>query len=92
MPNKHYRSWLVQMPVGFIFTTAAILLIVYSIKNLPDDQWMIWAIVSALGFTIGLIFLGNSLIHKIKSDLINKSKRVKMASRIEDEKVSDHLG
>jgi uncharacterized membrane protein HdeD (DUF308 family) len=90
MPNKHYRSWLVQMPLGFVFTTAAIVIIMFSIKNMPDDQWIIWAIISAVTLILGLILLGSSLIHKIKSDLIRKSKRIKMATNsvMEGEEVS----
>jgi len=80
MPNKHYRSWLVQMPLGFVFTSAAIVLIMFSIKNMPDDQWIVWAIISASTFIVGLALLGNSLIHKIKSDLIRKSKRMQVSS------------
>ena len=85
MANKHYRNWLFQMPLGFIFTTAAIFILMYAIKKAPDEQWMILAIASAASLIIGLILFGNAIVHKVKSDLIKKSKKRHTASTIVDE-------
>jgi hypothetical protein len=79
------------MPFGLILTTAAIMLMfLFSANKLPADQWMIWAAISAATFVVGLIFLGSSLIHKIKSDLIKKSSRRKMTSPVIEEE--QHVG
>ena len=85
MANKHYRNWLFQMPLGLVFTTAAIILLMFSIKKKPDEQWLMWAIISAATFIVGLLLLGNSMIHKVKSDLIRKSKKRKTSSTLVDE-------
>ena len=85
MANKHYRNWLYQMPLGLVFTAASIIVLMYSIKNRPDEQWLMWAVISAVGFIIGLSLFGNALIHKMKSDLIRKSKKRKTSSTLVDE-------
>jgi len=91
MSNRHYRSWLIQMPFGLILTATAIVLVfLFSANKLPAVQWMIWAAISAATFVVGMIFLGSSLIHKIKSDLIKKSSRRKMTSSMIEEE--QHAG
>jgi hypothetical protein len=85
MANKHYRNWLYQMPLGFVFTTAAIFILMYTIKKAPDEQWVILSIASAASLIVGLALFGNAIIHKVKSDLIRKSKKRHTASTIVEE-------
>ena len=72
MPNKHYRKWLLQMPLGFLLVGAGIIVIMYSANKRASDEWLMWGIISATIITGGLGILGNAYIHKVKSDLIRK--------------------
>jgi len=62
------------MPIGFLFISAGILAIVYSLDKLPNNEWPIWATVSIVAVDIGLGLLGSALIHKVKSDLIRRER------------------
>ena len=85
MANKHYRSWLYQMPIGFIFTTASIFILMYAVQKTAFEQWIMMGLASAVSLAIGLIFFGNAIIHKVKSDLIRKDKKRHTASTIVEE-------
>jgi hypothetical protein len=74
MSNTHYKKWWLYMPIGFLFVSAGILAIVYSLDKLPNNDWTVWATVSILAINLGLGFLGSALIHKIKSDLIRRER------------------
>jgi uncharacterized membrane protein HdeD (DUF308 family) len=74
MANKHYRRWLLKMPLGFLFISAGIIIIMYFIHIQADEEWVMWTAASIVAFVIGLLFLGSAYAHKIKSDLIKKGK------------------
>jgi hypothetical protein len=62
------------MPLGFLFITAGIAAIIYPVYNRPHEEWMMWGAASIVTFIIGLIFLGSSYVHKVKSDLIKRGR------------------
>ena len=85
MANKHYKKWWLQLPVGFLFVSAGILAIVYSLDIRPNDEWPVWVIISIVLVNIGLGFLGSAFIHKIKSDLIRRERSKYRHQEIEEE-------
>jgi hypothetical protein len=74
MANRHYKKWWLQMPIGFLFVSAGILAIDYSLDRRPNDEWPVWVVVSIVLFNLGIGFLGSAFIHKVKSDLIRKER------------------
>lgn len=74
MANRHYKKWWIQMPVGFVFISAGIFAIVFSLDKRPNDEWPIWVAIAIVAFNLGLAFLGSALIHKLKSDLIRRDR------------------
>jgi uncharacterized membrane protein HdeD (DUF308 family) len=74
MANKHFKRWLLKMPLGFLLIAAGIAAIIFPVYNRPHDEWMIWGAVSIVTFIVGLIFLGSAYIHKVKSDLIKRGR------------------
>jgi len=72
------------MPLGFLLTSAGILVIVYAVSHHSSEQWLTWGIIGAIIFNSGLGILGNAFIHKMKSDLIQKERKRKMASQPEE--------
>jgi len=58
----------------------------YAIKKAPNEQWLMLSIASAASLIIGLVIFGNAIIHKVKSDLMRKSKKRHSSSTVvEDE-------
>ncbi len=86
MANKHFKRWLLKMPLGFLFIAAGITAIIYPVYNRPREEWMMWGAASILTFIIGLIFLGSAFVHKVKSDLIRRGRPMyKVVEEKEDE-------
>ena len=74
MANKHFKRWLLKMPLGFLFIAAGITAIIYPVNNRPREEWMMWGAASIFTFIIGLILLGSAFVHKVKSDLIRRGR------------------
>jgi uncharacterized membrane protein HdeD (DUF308 family) len=74
MANKHYRRWLLKMPLGFLFVAGGMVMILYSVDVRPNKEWVMLGGASIVIFIIGLIFLGSAYTHKVKSDLIKKGR------------------
>ena len=86
MANKHFRRWLLKMPLGFLLIAAGIAAIIYPIHNRPHAEWMLWGGASIVSFILGLIFLGSAYIHKVKSDLIRRGRpRYKIVEEEEED-------
>ena len=88
MPNKHYRNWLFQLPLGLVFVAGSIFILMFTIKKKTDGEWVLMSLVSAVSLIIGLLFFGNAIIHKVKSDFIRKSKKRHTASTIVEEETA----
>ncbi len=88
MANKHFKRWLLKMPLGFLFIAAGIAAIIYPVYNRPRKEWMMWGAASIVTFIIGLIFHGSAYVHKVKSDLI-KRRRLRFKSTEEEEEEED---
>lgn len=64
------------MLIGFILTTSGISAIIYSaFTDEHKMDWIFWAAISAVAINAGLLFLGSSLIHKVKADLIRRQRQ-----------------
>jgi hypothetical protein len=75
MSNSHSEKFLSKLLIGFVFITAAILSILYaSFEKSATDDWYLWGIVASLAFNLGLYFLLEAFVHKVKSDLIKRQK------------------
>jgi hypothetical protein len=76
MTNKHEKKFIINMLVGFVLTTGGISAIIYSsFTDAHKMDWIFWAAISAVAINAGLLFLGSSLIHKVKADLIRRQKQ-----------------
>lgn len=64
------------MFIGLVFTTAGIASIIYSTftKNSVQHDWIFWAIIPIITINTGLLFMGSSIVHKVKADLIRRQK------------------
>jgi len=75
MANKHFKRWLLKMPLGFLFIGAGVAAILYPVyNNRPRGEWMSWGGGSIVLLIIGLLFLGSAYVHKVKSDLIKRGR------------------
>jgi len=63
------------MPLGFLIVSTGILLVMYAAERKIADQWFLWGAAAAITINIGLALLGSALIHKMKSDLIRKTRK-----------------
>jgi len=76
MTNKHEKKFLINMLIGFLLTTVGISCIIYaSFTDERHTDWTFWALISVVTINAGLLFLGSSLIHKVKADLIRRQKQ-----------------
>lgn len=76
MTNKHEKKFLINMLIGFLLTTVGISCIIYaSFTDERHRDWTFWALISVVTINAGLLFLGSSLIHKVKADLIRRQKQ-----------------
>lgn len=86
MANRHFKRWLLKMPLGFLFVAAGIAAIMYPLYKRPNQEWMIWGGASIVSFIIGLLFLGSAYVHKVKSDLIKRGRpRYKVVDEDDEE-------
>lgn len=70
------------MLIGFLLTTGGISTIIYSAYTEEHKMdWVFWAAISAVAINAGLLFLGSSLIHKVKADLIRRQKQKTKADK-----------
>lgn len=89
MANRHYRNWLLQLPLGLIFSAASIFIVMFAIKKAPAEKWVLLSFISAASLVIGLALFGNAIIHKVKSDLIKKSKKRHSAATVVEKEEQD---
>ena len=76
MSNDHGRKFVINMIIGLIFTTFGIASIVYSCASKEAEKdWMLWAIIPIITINTGLLMVGRSVVHKVKSDLIRRQRQ-----------------
>ena len=76
MSNKHEKKFVINMLIGLIFTTAGISSIIYAVFTKENQHdWIFWAMIPVITINVGLLFMGSSIIHKVKADLIRRQKQ-----------------
>lgn len=76
MNNKHEKRFLLNTLIGLLFTTASSFAVIYICFNKQHQQdWVFWAVVTAIGFNAGFLFIGSGAVHKVKADLIRRQKQ-----------------
>lgn len=76
MSNKHEKKFILNTLIGLLFTTASIFLILYVCFHKTEQQdWIFWAVISAIGINAGFLFIGSAVVHKVKADLIRREKQ-----------------
>lgn len=76
MNNKHEKRFIINMLVGLLLITTGVSCIIYAgSTDEHNKDWTFWAVISSLAINAGLLFLGSSLIHKIKADLIRRQRQ-----------------
>lgn len=75
MASNHYDQWIFKSILGFLLIVAAVFLIFYSIAYLKDtSRWVLYAVVVSLSLGIGVSFIGNAFVHKLKHDIRHRQK------------------
>ena len=76
MSNTHEKKFVINMLIGMIFTTAGISSIIYACFTKENQHdWIFWAVIPVILINTGLLFIGSSVIHKVKADLIRRQKQ-----------------
>ena len=76
MGNKHEKKFVINMIIGLIGTTAGISSIIYAcFVKAHQQDWIFWSFLSAIALNAGLLFLCSSVVHKVKADLIRRTKQ-----------------
>jgi uncharacterized membrane protein HdeD (DUF308 family) len=75
MSNSHQEKYISKLLFGFAFIIAGIMVILYAaFERTKNEDWYFWGIVVSVLIIIGLVFLLNAFVHKVKSDLIKKQR------------------
>ena len=76
MANKHEKKFFINVLIGLVFTSGGIASIIYSTFTRENHQdWIFWAAIPIVAINAGLLFLGSSVVHKVKADLIRRQKQ-----------------
>ena len=64
------------MLLGFALITTGIIGILYAcFERTETDDWYFWGIVASFVINLGLYFLLQAFVHKVKSDMIRRQKQ-----------------
>ncbi len=76
MSNKHEKKFFINTLIGLLFTTASAFVILYICFHKTQQQdWIFWAVITAIGMNTGFLFIGSAVVHKVKADLIRRQKQ-----------------
>lgn len=76
MSNKHEKKFVINTLIGLLFTTASAFVILYvCFHKIEKQDWIFWAIITAIGMNAGFLFIGSGVVHKVKADLIRRQKQ-----------------
>ncbi|MGB3006457.1 MAG: hypothetical protein WBC06_08120 [Chitinophagaceae bacterium] len=74
--GSHQERYFTKLLIGFASLIGCVLIIFYSIFELPkDSDWYFWAIVAAFLLCSGIYFCLSAFVHKIKSDFSRRAKQ-----------------
>lgn len=83
MSTNRERKFIINMLVGLVFTTTGICSILYAGLTIQNEKdWVIWAIISVVTLNAGLLFLGSSIVHKVKADLVRRQRQRSKADNL----------
>jgi predicted membrane channel-forming protein YqfA (hemolysin III family) len=83
MSTKRERKFIINMLVGLLLTTTGICSILYACLTIRNEKdWISWAIISVVTINAGLLFLGSSIVHKVKADLIRRQRQRSKADHL----------
>jgi hypothetical protein len=88
MTNRHRQKYILRLLVGLGLVSGGILVLIYTSfldSKERQQEWFIWASAAILLINGGLLFLGSSVVHKVKSDLIRKQKQKDQSKKYEFE-------
>ena len=77
MSNHHYEKWILKAPLGFLLISGGVFFMYYSLTQLTadlKDRWVYFGLISAIIIGSGAVILCTAFTHKVKSDLIKKTK------------------
>ena len=75
MAKPHKEKYFANLILGFAAVTAGIFVILYSsFEKSAITDWYFWAVIAAALICLGLFFLLNAVVHRIKADLIKRQK------------------
>lgn len=75
MSINRQRKFIINMLVGLVFTTTGICSILYACLTIRNEKdWISWAVISVVTLNAGLLFLGSSIVHKVKADLVRRQR------------------
>lgn len=76
MTNKHEKRFIINTLIGLLLTTASAFVILYVCFHKTEQQdWIFWAVITAIGLNAGFLFIGSGAVHKVKADLIRRQKQ-----------------
>lgn len=86
MADKHQDKYVTQLLLAFTFISAGVLLIFYAcFERAKTDDWYFWGVLVSILISMGLYFITNACIHKVKSDLIKRQKLKEQQKAIDHE-------
>ena len=72
--KEHRQRFFIQTLIGLLLNATGIGLIYYACFTRNDSDWKFWALITAIFSSIGLLLIGNGIVHKVKADFIRKQK------------------
>lgn len=85
--SSHSDRFLTKLLFGFAAVIASVFIIVFAcFERTKEDQWYGWGLAASTLLCIGLYFLMEAFVHKVKSDFIRrqKSREQQRSSRSDD--------
>jgi hypothetical protein len=74
--SSHQERYFVKLMIGFVSLIGAVLVIYYSVFELPKNKdWYLWAVVAGFLLCGGMYFCLSAFVHKIKSDFSRRQKQ-----------------
>lgn len=72
--KEHRQRFFIQTMSGLLLNAAGIAIIFYACFTRNEGDWKFWALITAVIISIGLLLIGNGIVHKVKADFIRKQK------------------